>query len=348
RVFYASTSQRRLDQAYRLYGLALAGKAAIGAMNRLKGRSTELSTAATFQLAAAYSLAGQQKAATDLTNGLPSSIQAYREMGYTFGSDIRDMAMILESKLANGDESGASQQAFVLAERISNRRWLSTQEAAFAFVAIGKLSAKTGESMSADFTSPGGVKTAVGATTGIYNIELPAEQGTATMQVKNTGKATLYATVVTSGKPKAGEEQAGAENLVLDVKYTTKEGAPLDVANLPSGTEFMATYTVKNPGTLGMNYRQLALRSLVPSGWEIYNDRLGAGQGGNTGFTYQDFRDNGVYTFFHLSKGQTKTFSFTLTATYPGRYYLPAQTSEAMYSDQVQATVKGQWVEVGR
>jgi uncharacterized protein YfaS (alpha-2-macroglobulin family) len=349
RVFYVSTSQRRLDQAYRLYGLALAGNAEIGAMNRLKGKSGELTTTARFQLAGAYALAGQKKAAEELTNGTSTTVSAYRELGYTFGSDIRDMALILESQLAAGDEAAASQQVFQLAKRIGDRSWLSTQEAAFAFVAIGKLSQGADSALSADFTSASGAKNAVGSSTGIYQIELPTDGAQPSISLRNTGKATLYATIVTSGKPLAGEEIATSKNLRLDVTYTDSDGAPVDVNSLPSGTEFTATYTVTNPGTLGTSYRQLALRSLLPSGWEVSNDRLNAGGGaGGSSFDYQDFRDDGVYTFFNLGKGQSKSFAFRMTATYPGRYYLPSQLSEAMYSDEVQAAVKGRWMEVSK
>ena len=112
----------------------------------------------------------------------------------------------------------------------------------------------------------------------------------------------------------------------------------------------MANYTVKNPGTLGMSYRQLALKSLLPSGWEVSNDRLSAaGAAGEEGsYLYRDFRDDRVYTFFHLNRGETKNFALRMTATYPGRYYLPTQVSEAMYANDVKAAVKGRWVEVSK
>jgi hypothetical protein len=347
--FYDSNDQRRRDQAYRLYTLALAGKAELGAMNRLKTKVAELPATAVYQLAAAYALAGQAAAGKSLMAGQSATVKPYRELGYTFGSDIRDMAMILEAQLAAGEEAAASKQVFRLAERIGNRSWLSTQEAAFAFVAIGKMSAVDDREMTADFTSPTGARTAVGADNAVYNIELPADGATASFTLKNTGKATLYATVVTSGKPAPGEEKVVNENLVLNVQYTDEYGKAVDVSKLPSGTDFIANYTVRNPGTLGMNYRQLALRSLLPSGWEVSNDRLAATDASDAGgYAYRDFRDDRVYTFFDLARGESKTFSLRMTATYPGRYYLPAQTTEAMYANDVKAGVAGMWVEVGR
>ncbi|WP_020570252.1 alpha-2-macroglobulin family protein [Neolewinella persica] len=347
--FYSTADQRRRDQAYRLYGLALAGKPEIGAMNRLKSKVANLPTSAVFQLAAAYTTVGQKTTGSELVKGQSTSVKAYRELGYTFGSDIRDMAMILEAQLASGDQSAAGQQAFRLAERIGARSWLSTQEAAFAFVAIGKMSEADNRELKADFTSPTGAKSAIGANTGIYRIELPAEGASSSFTVKNTGTSTLYASVVTSGKPLPGEEAAVNENLVLDVKYTDESGKAVDVSSLASGTDFIANYTVRNPGTLGMSYRQLALKSLLPSGWEVSNDRIDATGGMDSGtYAYRDFRDDRVYTFFDLNRGESKTFSLRMTATYPGRYYLPSQVSEAMYANDVKAAVKGRWVEVLR
>ncbi|MBC6995271.1 MG2 domain-containing protein [Neolewinella lacunae] len=345
--FYASSAQLQRDQAYRLYSLALAGKAEVGAMNRLKGKSAQLPSAARYQLAAAYALLGQKNASTELMQGAEPTVASYRELGYTFGSDIRDMAMILEAQLASNDQASAARQVFRLAERIGQRNWLSTQEAAFAFLSIGKMNAAQSSQLTADFTSPTGARTAVGANTGVFQIELPTDAPTASFTLKNTGTGTLYASVITSGVPLPGEETAVNENLVLTVSYTDENGNKVDVSRLRSGTEFIANYTVRNPGSLGMDYRQLALRSLLPSGWEVSNERLDATATGNAAsYDYRDIRDDRVYTFFHLGRGQSKNFALRMTATYPGRYYLPSQVSEAMYANDIKSTVKGSWVEV--
>ncbi len=83
-------------QAYRLYTLALAGSPDLGAMNRLREKG-EKSAEVAWRLAAAYVLAGQPEAARELVNGLTTEISDYRELGGTFGSALRDKAMILET-----------------------------------------------------------------------------------------------------------------------------------------------------------------------------------------------------------------------------------------------------------
>jgi uncharacterized protein YfaS (alpha-2-macroglobulin family) len=64
------------------------------------------------------------------------------------------------------------------------------------------------------------------------------------------------------------------------------------------------------------------------------------------GITYQDFRDDRVYSFFDLGAGESVSVPVTLTATYPGRFYLPAVSCSAMYDASVSAVVPGRWVEV--
>ncbi|HLT72337.1 MAG TPA: hypothetical protein VKZ75_06775, partial [Cyclobacteriaceae bacterium] len=92
----------------------------------------------------------------------------------------------------------------------------------------------------------------------------------------------------------------------------------------------------------------LALSQVFPSGWEISNLRLeDAGQFLTSDpYTYQDIRDDRVYTHFDLTKGATKTFRVMLTATYAGEFYLPAVTCEAMYDHSRYARKKGTVVNV--
>jgi uncharacterized protein YfaS (alpha-2-macroglobulin family) len=66
----------------------------------------------------------------------------------------------------------------------------------------------------------------------------------------------------------------------------------------------------------------------------------------NSGYTYQDIRDDRVNTYFDLYTNETKTFNLLLNASYAGKYYLPAINVEAMYDKSVFARTKGQWIKV--
>lgn len=92
RSWVTGPTRSELIQAYRLYTLALSDRPELGSMNRLK-EMDNLPTTARFQLAAAYQLAGQIEAARSLTRG-NIVISAYRELSNTYGSDLRDKAMV--------------------------------------------------------------------------------------------------------------------------------------------------------------------------------------------------------------------------------------------------------------
>ena len=57
-------------------------------------------------------------------------------------------------------------------------------------------------------------------------------------------------------------------------------------------------------------------------------DESAAAQTKSAAFDYQDIRDDRIYTYFDLQRGKTKTFEVIVTATYPGRFYLPGQGAE--------------------
>ena len=157
---------------------------------------------------------------------------------------------------------------------------------------------------------------------------------------------TLFVRLITEGIL-PGEETEESSNLNLSIVYTDVDGRMLDPTRLEQGKEFIASVTVSNPGIRGP-YKNLALNQIFPSGWEINNLRLDEAEsrlGGDVP-TYQDIRDDRVYTYFDLGTNQRKTFQVMLTASYAGSYYLPAVSCEAMYDRSIYARRKGQVVEV--
>ncbi|MEJ0056504.1 MAG: hypothetical protein WDN75_13145 [Bacteroidota bacterium] len=157
----------------------------------------------------------------------------------------------------------------------------------------------------------------------------------------------MFARIITEGVPARGEEVEASNNLSVSVTYADTDGGAIDPSSLEQGTEFVATVSVTNPGVRG-GYKNLALNQIFPSGWEINNLRLDDAEDmlKNDSFTYQDIRDDRVYTYFDLNGSQRKTFKVMLTATYAGSFYLPAMSCEAMYDRSVYARTKGQVVQV--
>src|SRR5690606_3710854 len=119
-----------LMQAYRLYTLAVAGAPELGAMNRLR-EETALTSTAAWMLAASYAVSGQQEAARALVEDLPVEAGPYRELGYSYGSGVRDKALILETLVLLGDRTKAFEVVKEISDALGNENvWMSTQETA--------------------------------------------------------------------------------------------------------------------------------------------------------------------------------------------------------------------------
>lgn len=102
-----------------------------------------------------------------------------------------------------------------------------------------------------------------------------------------------------------------SNNLRLDVKYTDMNGTAIAPEALKQGSDFMAVVTVANiSGTT--DYSDIALTHIIPSGWEIYNERMTAdpekanSADSNNSYSYRDIRDDRVLTYFNLKRGQYK------------------------------------------
>ena len=132
----------------------------------------------------------------------------------------------------------------------------------------------------------------------------------------------------------------------------------MSVNDIRQGTDFTAIASISNTsGTT--DYTNLALTHIIPSGWEVYNERMTVPEtepqettdsSGNVSgqYTYQDIRDDRVLTYFNLRRGETKIFTIRLQATYAGNFILPAVQCEAMYDVNVQARSKAGRTTVSR
>ncbi|MBT8220415.1 MAG: hypothetical protein KJP00_11345 [Bacteroidia bacterium] len=344
-----SKRSSHLTQAYRLYGLALAGKPELGAMNRMKALQN-VALPAKWRLAAAYAVTGKPEIAKEIIARLSTEVQPYKELSYSYGSPARDQAMILETLTEVGDRSKALQLVKSLSMMLSSDRWYSTQTTAYTLAAISKF-------VGTDINdSPVSVDVKIGPqspmglsmTKAVKLIEIPVSMNQGAIRIDNKSGSELFARTVLVGTPLPGNEVAKSSNLGLNVQYLDQAGRILIPNSIPQGTDFSVKISVSNPGVYLDDYQELALTYLVPAGWEIRNTRLDNTDSNNDVniFDYQDIRDDRVLTYFSLPKGRSKTFEIQMNAAYGGKYYLPGVNCEAMYDNTIAASKKGQWTEV--
>ncbi|WP_316788443.1 alpha-2-macroglobulin family protein [Pedobacter frigoris] len=336
-----------LLQSYRLYILALAKRPEIAAMNRLRGFEY-LSVTAKWRLAAAYKLAGQADAANNLIRGLSTEIKPYNQLGGTYGSEVRDEAMILETLTLLGRKGDAANLLQPLAAKLGQDTWYSTQTTAYSLLAIAKFCAQNSASNNIKYNyTIDGKKGNVNTGQYIMSTPLTFKGG---VSVSNTGSRVLFARLILQGQPAAGQNNfLPNDPAVMDfnVSYKLLNGKAIDPTLLKQGTDFYAEVTIKNPGRMGY-YEQMALTQIFPSGWEIINTRVNDNESiiASSPYTYRDIRDDRVFTYFNLRENETVVYKVLLNASYIGRYYLSAVQCEAMYNNTISATENGKWVQV--
>lgn len=342
-----SNSSVQLVQAYRLYVLALAGSPDMGAMNRLHERKAPAQQAS-WMLAAAYAIAGRTDVARTIVRDLATSVPSYSDQGNTYGSGLRDEALIAEALMAIGEDGQAAGVVKRIAQQLNNENWYSTQSTAFGLMAVARLAKENGLGKAMEYTLVVDGKSNTTTTNkALAQSDLPVPTGNGTLAITNSGKGILYVRLIRTGTPKVSDERAMSSGLAMDVTYQLMDGTVLDPVHIEQGTDFKAIVRVSHPGTAG-NYQQLALTQVFPSGWEIRNMRMEGSEQAvrNSPFTYRDQRDDRVMTYFDLRRGKTLTYTVLLNASYTGRYYMPGTHVEAMYDHTVNARSKGQWVEV--
>lgn len=347
KIWNANSDYSNTTQAYRLFVLAKANKPEISAMNRLR-EVENLSDMAKYRLAHAYILIGQNYVAKtiiadigDINYNMPNGFRS------SFGSIVRNKALVLETDLALGNLI----QAQALAKEISDAlnddsSWMSTQTAAYAIrsMALFSEAVKT-DGLDLSFSIDNDNK---GDITSLNSIELYSaniSKGKYALKVENKKEGPLFVSMVINGKYPVGTDFSESRGLTISTQYKTLEGNLISIDSLKQGTNFMVEVSVKNNKHISLT--NVALSQLFPSGWEVINTRFtDFGMPDNDLTDYIDIRDSKVNYFFDLERYKTKTFNVMINASYIGEYYLPGVQSEAMYNNDFFVRGKGRWIKI--
>ena len=332
---------------YATYILAVAGHPDRGTMHYLKNRGLSgLSDYSHFQLAGAFALSGELETALSM---LPVSVSpnfnkgnGQRETGGTLASPIRSQAIMLDI-LAEVNENHPSIPMLVqnLSEAASEgNRWATTQENAFAFLALGKILKKQ---MDRNYT---GILTLNGehfadfdATEIRYTDE--AWDGTRVeLSVKGEGSCYYYWSAFGIQRDSFIEEYE--RELQVRRRYFNKDGEER-TGTFVHGELLIAEVNVK---ALTANLENVVIVDMLPTGFEIENPRLES-RAGIPWLKAQDFkpdyidiRDDRLIFFGTFPRQRERKFYYALRAVTQGEFTLPPIVAEAMY-DTTKSAVTG-------
>ncbi|MET3047192.1 alpha-2-macroglobulin family protein [Flavobacterium covae] len=328
-----------LNQAYRLYTLALAGVPDLASMNRLR-ETKGITNETKLRLAATYALVEQSSAANALL--LKSNINdTASQYYYSYGSEDRNRAMTLESLVLLGQKQKAFTMAVKLAKNLSSDQWMSTQTTAYSLYAMAKFAKYNGgKGISIELTN-GGKSVSINTSKAIIQRTLVRGM----LDIKNNKNNTLFVRIINSGILPVGKEQPTSNNVSASVVFKDKKGKIVTISKIAQGTELIAEIILKNQKNEMVP--NIALTQIVPSGFEIVNTRYtDFGNATENTADYIDMRDDRANYYFSLKSGETRVFKMLINASYLGNYYLPGAQCEAMYDHSFMARTKGQWIQI--
>ncbi len=335
---------------YAVYVLAAAGHPDRGTMHYLKNRGLSgLSDYSHFQLAGAFALSGELETALSM---LPVSVSlpvngngkgtGQRETGGTFDSPIRAQAIMLDV-LAEVNANHPSVPMLVknLSEAASaGNRWATTQENAFAFLALGKILKKQ---MDRNYTGTlklnGEHFEDFDATETRYTDE--AWDGTR-IQLSIEGEGSCYYYWSAFGIQRDSFIEEYERELQVSRRYFNKDGEGL-TGTFAHGDLIVAEITVK---ALTANLENVVIVDMLPTGFEIENPRLESRAGipwlkaQDFKPDYLDIRDDRLIFFGTFPRQRERKFYYALRAVTQGEFTLPPIVAEAMY-DTTKSAVKG-------
>ena len=333
---------------YASYVLAAAGQPDRGTMHYLKNRGASgLSDYSHFQLAGAFALSGELETALSM---LPVSVSPSFngkgnpgwETGGTFNSPIRAQAIMLDV-LAEVNENHPSIPMLVknLSEAASDgNRWRTTQDNAFAFLALGKIMKKQADRNYSGTLKINGEHFAdFDATETRYTDE--AWDG-ARIELTVKGEGSCYYYWSAFGIQRDSFIKEYERELQVRRRYFNKDGEGL-TGTFVHGDLIVAEITVK---ALTANLENVVVVDMLPTGFEIENPRLESRAGipwlKAQGFKpdYIDIRDDRLIFVGTFPRQRERKFYYALRAVTQGEFTLPPIAAEAMY-DPTKSTVTG-------
>ncbi len=332
---------------YAAYVLAAAGHPDRGTMNYLKNRGLSgLNHYSHFQLAGAFALSGELETALSI---LPVSISpnfnkgnGQRETGGTFDTPIRAQAIMLDV-LAEVNKNHPSIPMLVqnLSEAASEgNRWATTQENAFAFLALGKILKKQMDRNYTGILRLNGEHFADFDATETRYADKAWDGARVQLSVKGEGSCYYYWSAFGIQRDSFIEEYE--RELQVRRRYFNKEGEER-TDTFVHGELLIAEVNVK---ALTANLENVVVVDMLPTGFEIENPRLESREGipwlKARGFKpdYIDIRDDRFIFFGTFPRQRERKFYYTLRAVTQGEFTLPPIVAEAMY-DTTKSAVTG-------
>ncbi len=319
---------------YSLYVLALNGRPDLSTMNYYKYKTNSITLDARYLLATTFLICGDRKGYADLLPTAFEGEQAVRETGGSFSSYIRDEALALSGLLeADPDNPQTGVMVNHLSSQIRKEKYLSTQERAFAFLALGKFMKRNRENRVMATIQANGVT--VGEFNGedlILSKNIFGQPVTVTVK----GSGTLYYSWDMEGLTRDGSFPAEDNFLRIRKTFLNRFGQPLKSNSISQNDLVVVKLVLEN--TERSHIRNVVITDMLPAGFEIENPRIGAVAGMNwvrdqAQPDYMDIRDDRI-NLFTSADLTPKVFYYLARAVSTGTFVMGPVSADAMYDGE--------------
>ncbi|MGC4037095.1 MAG: MG2 domain-containing protein [Chitinophagaceae bacterium] len=323
------------EVAYGLYVLAMAGRANVPAMNYYKASTEILALDSRYLLAAAYAVAGDKASFKAM---LPSSFtgeESVSQSGGSYYSDIRDEAIALNT-LIDVDPSNTQIPVMVkhVTEKLKTREWLSTQERAFAFLAIGKFTRTTNKSDVTGEIKVGG-KTIAKIDNGQWSGNKNALKSN-TVEITTKGSGRLYYFWEAEGISATGAYKEEDSYLKVRKRFYDRFGTPITGTTFKQNDLVIVGITLER--SFSTDVENIVITDLLPAGFEIENPRTKEIPGMDwikdaSTPRALDVRDDRIH-FFVDAYNNKQVYYYAVRAVSPGQYKMGPVSADAMYKGE--------------
>jgi uncharacterized protein YfaS (alpha-2-macroglobulin family) len=319
---------------YSLYILSTVGRQDLSIMNYYKSNKNGLALDSRYLLASTYQLLGDQASARAL---LPSAFEGEKSInafGGSFYSYTRDMAISLNALIEsdpNNPQVGILAQH--LSKQLKEQEYLSTQERALAFIALGKVAKKANESnATAEITADGkSIGTYKGGT-----LVLEKNLAGKNVEIIAKGNGGLYYFWQMEGLSSDGKVKEEDKFIRVRKTFYDRNGRVITGTTFSQNDLVVVKLTVST--TDNSSVENVVITDILPAGFEIENPRLSETADmqwikDSSAPEHFDIRDDRINLFTTVDRN-TRAYYYVVRAVSKGSFIMGPVSADAMYNGE--------------
>lgn len=324
------------EMIYSLYALSLAERPNRAVMNYYKANASLLSLDARYMLASSFKLANDESSFKAM---LPNSYvieNTQKQTGGSFASPIRNLAISLNSLIeSEPDNIQIPKMARQLSQAVKTSPYLSTQEAVFAFLSLGKIAKKANQS---NVTGSIIADNKILASFTGQDVNLTNNVINKNVNISAKGRGALYYFAQHEGLSATGKYIEEDQQLRVRRTFLTRTGQPISGGFKQNQ---LVVVKISLASTDGLPIENVVVTDMLPAGFEIENPRLNEARDmpwitNISTPEHFDIRDDRI-NFYTTANAQEKTFYYLVRVITKGKFTLGPVSADAMYNGEMRS-----------